>query len=239
MSAPASVSASFVRRATEVVIRRDLRQTFRRIVWIGSKPDLPQSRPVVLYANHHGFHDGHLLWLLVRETLDRPFVLWMEKWDRAPMFGSVGALPFPADNKQQRFRTLRETVRRFTSNPESILILFPEGELTPPDRGIGALKTDFEQLARLLPNGTLWWPVALRSTWWGEDRPTALIAAGQPTENPTGQEREELDGLVETLRDASPDILENGGGRILLEGRKSADERWNLSRLAPLFRRWT
>lgn len=239
MSAPTYLSASLVRRATDALIRRDLREAFRRIVWIGSKPDLPENRPVVLYANHHGFHDGHLLWLLVRETLGRPFVLWMEQWDRAPMFASVGALPFPPDDKKRRFRTLRESIRRLNEDPQTVLILFPEGELRSPDSGLGPLQTDFEQLSRLLPDDVLWLPVALRSTWWGEDRPTGLIATGELATMPFGHEAENLNTLLHELHSTSPDVLENSTGRVVFEGRKSANERWNLSWLVPLFRRWT
>jgi hypothetical protein len=40
--------------------------------------------------------------------------------------------------------------------------------------------------------------------------------------------------VLGALRAARP-----GDGRVLLDGRPSAAERWDLSRLAPLFRRWT
>ena len=69
----------------------------RSAAWSGSTrepPSLPDA-PVVLYANHHGFHDGYLLWQLVGHALGRPVVIWMEEWERAPLFGPVGALPFP------------------------------------------------------------------------------------------------------------------------------------------------
>jgi len=155
------------------------------------------------------------------------------------MFGTVGALPFPANDDKQRFRALRETTRRLRDDPQSVLILFPEGKLRPPDSGLGSFQTDFRQFARLLPDDTLWWPVALRATWWGEDRPTALIAAADPLEIPSGSEREDLQALLDALTSVSPTIIQKGGARLLLEGRRSAEERWDLSRWAPLFRRWT
>ena len=193
----------------------------------------------MLYANHHSFYDGYLLWLLVRRALGRPPVLWMERLQQAPLFGPVGALPFPPDDYRQRFRTIRETARRLREDPQSILLFFPEGKLRAPDLGLGSFQTDFRKLARLLPDNTLWWPVALRVTWWGEDHPTALIAGGDLHETPSGHEREDLQALLYDLSNVSPAILEEGDARLLLDGRKSAEERWDLSLLAPLFRRWT
>ena len=218
---------------------RELRRSFRRVVWIGDGPKPPENRPVVLYANHHSFYDGYLLWLLVRRTPGRPPVLWMERLQQAPLFGPVGALPFPPDDDRQRLRTIRETTRRLREDPQSILLFFPEGKLRAPDLGLGPFQTDFRQLARLLPDNTLWWPVALRVTWWGEDRPTALLTSGILHEAPGGHEREDLLALLNDLSKVSPTVLEEEGARLLLDGRKSAEERWDLSRLAPLFRRWT
>ena len=239
MSAPSSLPARLARRATEALILRDLRRSFRRVVWIGDGPEPPENRPVVLYANHHSFYDGYLLWLLVRSALGRPPVLWMEQLQQAPLFGPVGALPFPPDDDRQRFRTIRETARRLREEPQTILLFFPEGKLRATDLGLGPFQTNFRQLARLLPDNTLWWPVALRATWWGEDRPTALLTSANPLETPSGHEREDLQTLLDDLSNISPAIMQEGGARLLLDDRKSAEERWDLSRLAPLFRRWT
>ena len=63
----------------------------------------------------------------------------------------------------------------------------------------------------------------------------SAFADVQPDEDaPAGDERGRLDDLLETLRAAAPNT-----GRVLLDGRPSAHERWDLSVLAPLFRRWT
>ncbi len=224
------------RRTVAGLIRRTLRRDFRRVVWVGGRgPTLPEGRPAVVYLNHHTFQDGYLLWLLTHRVLRRPTVLWMEDWDRAPLFGPLGVLPFPPDDRRQKLATVRETARRLRADPRTLFLYFPEGDLRPPDLGLGPFDAErFERLARLLPPETLWWPAALRLTWWGEDRPTALMAAGEPHEAPDGRERERLEALLARLHDVRP-----GEGTVLLEGQPSPHERWDLSRLAPLFRRWT
>ncbi len=226
--------------AVSRLIERSVYRAFRRVVWVGpwAEDRLDATRPVALYANHHGFHDGYLLWLLARR-LGRPPVIWMSEWERTPLFGPLGALPFPhgedAPARRQRLATIRETERRLGSAPPALFLYFPEGELRPPDAGLGTFPADrLARLARLLPAAVQWWPVGLRVTWWGEDRPTALLTGGAPHDAPTGDERTRLADTLGALRSARP-----GTGRLLFDGAPSADERWDLSRLAPLFRRWT
>ena len=50
----------------------------------------------------------------------------------------------------------------------------------------------------------------------------------------TGMKKGEIERVLGMLRAVPP-----GTGRVLLAGRPSAHERWDLARLAPLFRRWT
>lgn len=226
--------------AVERLIERSLRRSFRRVVWVGPEPwhgadaVLSPGRPLVLYTNHHSFYDGYFLWLLARRVMDRPPLLWMNEWARIPLFGPLGTLPFPPDDAAQRLATIRETARRLRDDPRHVFLYFPEGELRSPDAGVAEFSRDaFRRLAKLFPDATQWWPVGIHVTWWGEDRPTALLTGGAPHDAPTG-ERDRLDALLETLRTTAPNT-----GRVLLDGRPSAHERWDLSVLAPLFRRWT
>ncbi len=221
------------------MIRRDLRQTFRRLVWVGPEPwtegTLAPNRPLVLYTNHHSFHDGYFLWWLTHHTLARPPILWMNEWERIPLFGPLGTLPFPTDDRAQRLATIRETARRLHADPARVFLYFPEGELRPPDAGLGEFDAGaFARLARLFPADAQWWPVGMRVTWWGEDRPTGLLTGGPPHDAPDGDERSHLQALLAELQAVRP-----GAGRTLLDGTASAHERWNLAALAPLFRRWT
>jgi 1-acyl-sn-glycerol-3-phosphate acyltransferase len=235
---PDRLGARLARRLIDGMIRRDLRRTFRRVVWLSETEVWPDG-PLVGYANHHSFYDGYLLLLLVRYTLGRPVVIWMEEWDRAPLFGPIGALPFPADDARQRMTTIRETARRLAADPRTVLLLFPEGDLRPPDHGLGPFRADLNRLARVLPENVRWQPLAIHLTWWGEDRPTALLAAPPSHDAPDGQEADRLRGALKSLRQTEPAVLKENHTRLLLDGRPSVHERWDLRLLAPLFRRWT
>ncbi len=216
------------------ILRRDLCSAFRRICWIGPAPDLRAEAPVVLYANHHNYYDGHLLWLVVDRLLGRTPLLWMAEWDRFPFFAPSGALPFPPDDAHRRSATLRCTIRRFRKRPRTALIYFPEGRLHAPEEGVRPFDEQaFARLDRLLPEKQ-WWPVAIHVTWRGEASPTAFLTGGAPHARACGDEAQGLRRPLDRRRGPEPPT----SAQILLEGRKSPSERWDFSFAAPFFERY-
>ena len=235
--APDGLGARLARRFAERTIRGELK-ALRRVVGVGAADPAP-GQPLVLYANHHVYADSFVLWHLVTQTWGRPMVVWMETWDRAPLFGPVGALPFPADDARRRVRTMRETARRMATAPRSALYLYPEGAMRVPEDGLGPFRADLPRLARVLPDAVAWVPVGTHVSWWGENRPTAVVAVGTAHDAPDGGERQRLEAALDRARAVRPDDLDAGSAALLLEGPKGPDERFDLSRLAGLFERWT
>jgi hypothetical protein len=232
-----SAARALVRLALERVMLRDLRSTFRRVVWAGPGPVELPAGPLVLYANHHYVHDTYLLWLLAGHTLGRPARVWVEEWNRVPVFAPLGAMPFPADDPTVRSSTIRSTVRWLDGGRDPVLFLYPEGRLGPPDAGIAPFKADLGRLARVLPERVAWVPAAIHVTWWGEARPTALLAIGAPHATPDGAEDDRLETLIGSLAFIRPADVTNGLSRVLLEGRRGMDERTNLRGMTALFHR--
>lgn len=222
-----------LRAAIESVVLSDLRKAFHRVWDAGISVDLDPHRPVVLYANHHSFFDGHLVWLVARQSMTRQTMTWMQEWHRFPFLRAAGALPFPDDDSPARSSTMRETKRRFTENPRSALILFPEGAMHPAEEGILPFSDGrLERLSRIFPQA-LWCPVAIHSSWREGDRPDAFLATGSVQDQIYGDEDERLRRLLGEMpaRSLRPSSL-------LLTGRASANERWDFRFLAPLFRRF-
>ena len=239
MSAPlygGGLGARLARRFAARTMRRAIHDAFRRVVWLGQVADPAPGRPLVLYANHHVYHDSFLLWELLTQTLRRPAFVWMEKWHTAPFFGAIGALPFPTDDARTRVRSVRAVANRMAADPRAALYLYPEGTMRPPEAGLAPFQTDFARLARLLPDDAAWWPVAVGTSWWGESRPTAILAPGEPHDAPDGRERERLQTALARLRDVRPRDVDAGRACVLSDGAGGPDERWDLGRLAPLFR---
>ncbi len=217
------------RRAGYALVGRALRGTFRRIAWAAPPPLPPADRPVVLYANHHVFHDAYVLGWLVERALARRTVVWMAELDRFPFFAPLGVMPFPADSARRRAATVRATRALMAREPRTTLVYYPEAELHPADEGLAPFPDErIPRLARVLPEA-LWWPVALRVTGFEAERPTVLLAAGEP-HAADGQERRRLEALLASL--AAPGVAP---GAVVLEGRAGADERWDFTWLRPLF----
>lgn len=212
-----------IRSLVRWIMRRSLHRSFRRVCWVGEWPSLPPDRPVVLYANHHYFHDGYLIWLLLH-ALRRNGIIWMREFNRFPLFRKVGALPFPDDDPLRRATTLRTTIRQMRRDSKSILAYFPEGRLHPPEDDLLAFSNQpLRRLHRLLP-APVWWPVALHVTWWGEPHPTALLTGGTPHDAPTGAERQRLTTLRQRLR--TSDVRPR---HVLLEAPQSLSQWWRSS----------
>lgn len=221
-----------VRRLVAALLRWDLRHAFRRVCWVGAAPpDVPDG-PVIAYANHHHFYDGHLAWLLFHTHLERRPTLWMAEWDRFPFFAAVGAQPFPPDDPARRAATVRRTARRFRARPDTVLVYYPGGTLHPPDDGIAEFDAEaMTRLARLYPSAT-WWPYAVHVTWRNEASPTVLITGG-PAHEADGQERSRLQRLwhrLQTSRDRPTTTL--------LRGRRNLEEWWDFSFAASFFERY-
>ncbi|HEX9950150.1 MAG TPA: 1-acyl-sn-glycerol-3-phosphate acyltransferase [Rubricoccaceae bacterium] len=217
-----------------------LRAAFRRAVWAApALVDPAPGRPLVVYANHHVYHDSFLLWHLLTRGLGRPMVVWMERWEQAPLFGPIGALPFPDGDARARAGTIRETVRRMTADPRTALYLYPEGHMHPPEDGLLPFEADLPRLARLLPPETAFVPVGIRTSWWGQSRPTAILGAGEAHDAPDGREAERLGAVLARLEAVRPADLVARNAITVFDGSAGPDERWDLSPVAPLFRRIT
>lgn len=212
-------------------MRHSLRRSLRRVCWIGPVPEVASDRPVIAYANHHHFLDGHLLWLAAHELFGRPFIVWMEELDRYPFFAAQGAMPFPPNEPQRRSATIRRSRSALAKPPYPLLAYFPGGQLTAPESGLPTedLRT-ISRLSRIMPPAT-WVPIAIHVTWWGDSAPTALLAAGSPHREPTGDEMNRLRRALDQARSPDPVV-----GRTLMEGKRGVNEKWNLSFLRYLYR---
>ncbi|WP_251961354.1 acyltransferase [Salinibacter ruber] len=221
-----------VRRLVAALLRWDLHRAFRRVQWVGPEPAALPDGPVIAYANHHHFYDGHLAWLLFRQHLDRPPTLWMAEWDRFPFFAAVGAQPFPPDDPARRAATVRRTARRFRARPRTVLVYYPAGTLHRPEDGIQAFSADaVARLARLYPTAT-WWPYAVHVTWRNEATPTALLTGGSPHEA-DGQEHARLRRLWHRLQ-----TPQDRPTTTLLRGHRSMEEWWDFSFASSFFERY-
>jgi len=217
----------------EQLMLYSLRSTFARVQWVTPLPVLPPDRPLILYANHHSFYDGYLLWLIAAHWQNRRPLMWMAEWDRMPIFTMVGAQPFPADDAQRRAATLRRTIRTFRDDPTSALGYFPEGRQHPPEEGIDSFDPAFMQtLDRLMPD-KLWWPIGIHLTWDKEAYPVVRLGGGPLHQAADGTEVDRLHAVWSEVQ--TPDVSPTA---TLIEGKQGANERWDFHLLRAAFARF-
>lgn len=210
--------------AVDRMIRRSVRKAFHTVHW--NAPAAPEA-PAILVANHHGWHDGYLMYLAATQMGLR-VVDWIAEFDAFPLFAKVGGMRFPADDPAARAATIRRTIRLMREERRSLL-LFAEGVLHRPP-GLMTFGKALETVARGVP-GVRVVPVAIRYELSMHERPEAWLRFG--TEVPVGDGlavrtrlavAEGLDALAGELR-FSPDRFQ-----VLAPGTLDVNERWDVRR---------
>lgn len=212
------------------MILRSLRGHFRAVyLYEEARPD-PQH-PTVLFGNHFYWWDGYLGNLLrMRWQIDA--LAWMEDWRRFPPFSALGALPFPPDQLHLRAKTIRDSVKRLRSAPDT-LFLFPEGalhtgeQLLPFQRSLYWLHCQVPNL-QMIP-----WAIWIDSQV--HQYPVVYMRVGKLFVCDSDEEMEWLEaarGALASLMDEvkrttslhnDPETL---GYEKILVGRQSIHERW-------------
>jgi 1-acyl-sn-glycerol-3-phosphate acyltransferase len=159
------------------MIRRSVRRAFRRVAWI--PPASPLPAPTILVPNHHGWHDGYLMYLAA-QALNLRIVDWIAEYDAFPLFGRVGGMPFPPNDPGRRATTIRQTIRMMKSDGRN-LMLFAEAELHRPPELLPFGKA-LELVVRQVPNATVI-PVAIRYEMGLHERPEVFLTFGGAVEH--------------------------------------------------------
>ncbi len=205
------------------MIRRSVRKSFKGVYLHDDsfKPD-PGAGPYIFAVNHHGWHDGYLMFHLITHLGIR-CLDWIQEFDAFPLFAKVGGMPFPADRPDVRTATIRKTIRLMREEKRS-LVLFPEGVLHYPPELLPFGET-LEFVADKTQAKVL--PVAIRYEMTLHERPEAFLRVGEPVDAKRSRE-----ALVEILVCLTHDIRENRDRFTLLaRGTDSVNERWDMRRM--------
>ena len=193
----------------EALLLRSLKGSLRGVYLRGEAP----TGPLVLVLNHHGFFDGHLVWLL-RKLYRKPLSLLVaeENLKGFPVLKLAGAL---------EAGRVREALRRLGRG--EWVALFPEGAMRYPGP-LGPLREGANWLAGKA--GVPLLPVALRVVLRGYEHPEAFVWIGKPV--PPGEEAGALGELLQALdallAQTHPREVPEGF-REVLRGRRSLEER--------------
>lgn len=206
------------------MIRRSVRRSFRGVYWI--PPTMPIAEPAIFVPNHHGWHDGHVMYLAMRHLGLAGISSWIAEYDAFPWAGRVGGMPFPADDASRRASTIRRTIRHMKDDKYSLL-LFAEGVLHRPPKLMPFGKS-LDLLVRQVPNATVI-PVGIRYEQAMHERPECYVSFGAPMENGPELSRRTrlevarvLDRTAATLIVSPEDFVELHAGTRDANERRSA-----------------
>jgi len=212
------------------MIRRSVRKAFRNVYW--APPQLPPP-PCIFVPNHHGWHDGYVMYHAVTK-LGLRSLDWIAEFDAFPLFAAVGGLPFPPRDASRRAATIRKTLNLMRAERRS-LILFAEGTLHRP-----STLMPFGKALELLADKALEAavvPVGIRYEMAMHERPECHLMFGAPVERgPNLAYRTKLEvahllDLLEKKVRFEPEVFE-----VLASGTPDVNERLDMRRI-PRFRK--
>ena len=217
-----SQEEGLIGKGVGLMIRRTVRSRLRNLYW--SPPTTKLEPPVILYANHHGWLDGYIMFNAITKLGIR-CLDWIEEFDAFPLFSKIGGRRFEKGDVVGPENTVRTTIKLMRSEKRS-LILFPEGILHRPP-SIFSLGKSLEAVAKKVPGVTLV-PVALVYELSMHERPEAWVSFGEPHAfESLIQCEKNLNSELASLRKR---IAEGNEFEILADGTPSVNERMSMKR---------
>ncbi|RYG40379.1 hypothetical protein EON79_22700 [bacterium] len=200
-------------------MRGNVRKSFHSVQW-RPPAGLPEG-PKIFAANHHGWHDGYLLYVACT-AMNVPVVDWIAEFDAFPLFAKVGGMPFPPSDPSRRAATVRKTIRLMKDEGRS-LMLFAEGILHRPPELL-PFGRSLEVVAA--KTGAAVIPTAIRYEIAMHERPEPFLLFGAPVEpGPKLAERSRL--AVRRLLDEGATLIRHDEAvfETLVAGTKDVNER--------------
>jgi chlorobactene lauroyltransferase len=208
-------------------------------VWIAIEGPVPHPAegPVIVYMNHPGWWDGYMAFLVDKIVLNERFqsyIMMEEKQLRVYRFFTwCGAFSVDRRRPGEAERSIAYISRLLRERRDRMLWILPQGRIVPNDRRPLKVYPGVARIARQVGD-VIFWPIALRYEFRGEQRPEAFIRVGPPhTCDPTLPE-EMIVSLVQTRLTAAVDALRDEVNeerleayRTLLRGRRGINRVWD------------
>jgi len=219
----------FLGRQVEGMIRRSLRSRFHSVRW--EPPTNLPAGPRIYVPNHHGWHDGYVMYAALTKLNHGRFYDWIQEYKAFPLFGRVGGMNFPPDDANERAKTIRQTIRLLREGDASLLLFAEQHLHRPPE--LREFGRTLELIARQVPSASII-PVAIRYELCYHERPEAYVCFGpavEPGPDVSRRTRNAVRGQMDRLRtiiEYEPERLET-----LVAGTKDVNERLDIRRFHP------
>lgn len=155
------------------------KRNFHEIQLLGTLPEIPNNLPLLLLPNHSTWWDGFFVYLLNKRVFHRTAYLMMleAQLSKYKFFAKIGAYSIEPEHRRDVIESLKYTVE-LLSRKMSLVAIFPQGELLPwYTRPLG-YKRGVEWVLRKYGKPVTVLPLAIRTEFLGEKRPSVFFLFG-------------------------------------------------------------
>jgi 1-acyl-sn-glycerol-3-phosphate acyltransferase len=116
-----------------IYIRRMFRKHFNSFNLIGDMPIIDNELPLIITPNHSTWWDGFFLYFINKYFYGRKYYIMMleDQLRNFPFFAKLGAFSIVQKNPKKIIETLDYSARILSENKNSMLVMFPQGEMIP------------------------------------------------------------------------------------------------------------
>ena len=160
-------------------LTRLFKRNFHTIQVLGALPEIPPHLPLLLLPNHSTWWDGFFVYLLNKRIFRRTAYLMMleEQLSSYRFFAKIGAYSIEPKYRQGIVESLGYTVELLNQRT-SLVSVFPQGELLPWQTRPLGYKRGVEWILRKYGKSVAVLPLAIRTEFLGEKRPSAFFLFG-------------------------------------------------------------
>lgn len=164
----------------DLYVTRLFKRHFHAMTLLGEPPQPDAALSLLLLPNHSTWWDGFFIHLLNKKILRRrPYVMMLEEQlARYPFFTRLGVFsinPRSAADTRASLRYAANVLQERTN----LLAIFPQGELLPWEKRPLAYKRGLETILRLHEGCVNLLPLAIRTEFLGEQKPSAFFLFGE------------------------------------------------------------
>ena len=145
--------------------------------------------PVIMFAPHSNWWDGIVGYHITNKICKKEIRLMVEELNRFPILRHAGAFSVNKKSPQASMDALKYAIEE-VGNPKSILYLFPQGIIKPPNARPIEFRTGLayiaEKAARKFGKVALM-PIAVNYMFLRDNRPEVLVEMGELIELEAGK----------------------------------------------------
>ncbi len=160
-------------------LKRLFKRHFHTIQLLGALPEIPSHLPLLLLPNHSTWWDGFFVYLLNKRVFQRTAYLMMleAQLSKYRFFAKIGAYSIEPKHRQGIVESLEYTVELLNQGTPLVSV-FPQGELLPWHTRPLGYKRGVEWILREYRKPVTVLPLAIRTEFLGEKRPSVFLLFG-------------------------------------------------------------